>query len=1142
MLVLDDTRAKVYQGDSEFELGELASESIDSMVTDPPAGIAFMHGKTSGWDAPSTWKYPITSHGFKDDPGKFRNPAPSIGQSTRNPVCQVCHKHKRGKKRCQCEEPEFDEREHARSDRDIFIAKMTAIFKECLRVLKPGGHAAVWAIPRTAHWTAMALEEAGFEVRDCISHLKDNSAELASFFESLSPSQREMWMRAEPTNGLMLHVNGSGFPKGRNISKEIDAQYGRIRSSVKQVKQSLREKFDASGKTRTQIDKECGFRASNYLSVEDDTKRDDPWFNVLPSPEKWLVLKKVLGLEDETVSAQLDQWFKQAERELVGWKKTGPGIPFSTAGGPTELPITESQTPEGKQWKGWNVALKPSVEHWLLVRKPLCEGTIVAQVLATGTGALNIDACRVKGGAGYEEEVAKNMASFKKLHEKTPGWKNSSEFAPDVDGAMLGRWPSNLLLSHTQRVMCQPRPDLSADVKATLWAYFESEPTEELEVRQEAIPLGWRQLFLPVRIEGCKHVGTKIVRAPVINRFVDGMRPFGEGAGHKYTQTGGGVESQAVTDCKPPCPVPVLDNQSGDRKSHDTADTGGFRESMRDPSWLKSGTQPSLPPGRGDTGGASRFFPVLCAPETLDNQSGETRSAYPGNPQVASAYNARDKSDQKSPKDVIFGGKTPGKVYGDTGSVSRYFPVFSCAAGSLDDQSGERRGGGPVYTANQGKGYWAGGMTGVATPFSREADDGGASRFFPTFTCAPDTLDKQTGERTSTLTGKADPSRAHTNPGQTSKEYLWGNIGHEASTHVYADSGGGSRFFPTFSPDCALHILDMQSGDLTPHAHREGYTPRLDTGVYNPGRKGSQSVWGGVARGGASQFYPSFSPECALEVQNLQSGDLRGNTGGSGGVSSIFGGLDASKTTYKAYGDHGGAARFFPSFEPECVPSLIDAQSGETVSSPRTGDDAGTAMDKTREGWRFKRANGGFSDSGGGSRFFPSFEPDCPLNVNDVQSGVSVSRAGGVAGGEIFGSATGFVPRKGQNDSGGGGRFFPSFEPDPTLPPFYYTPKASTADRILPDGSKSPHPTVKSHALMSWLIKLVTPPGGVVLDPFSGSGSTLVSAVKLGFRAVGIEQDETYIGVIRQRLAAALAESTDNVASRAAMDLMHDIE
>lgn len=104
------------------------------------------------------------------------------------------------------------------------------------------------------------------------------------------------------------------------------------------------------------------------------------------------------------------------------------------------------------------------------------------------------------------------------------------------------------------------------------------------------------------------------------------------------------------------------------------------------------------------------------------------------------------------------------------------------------------------------------------------------------------------------------------------------------------------------------------------------------------------------------------------------------------------------------------------------------------------------------------------------------------------------------AGGEIFTSERG----QGQlhNDSGTAARF-------------YYCAKASAADRA---GSK--HPTVKPLALMSWLVKMITPPGGTVLDPFSGSGTTLLAADRAQFNAIGIEQSAEYIADIHRRLNA----------------------
>ena len=71
-------------------------------------------------------------------------------------------------------------------------------------------------------------------------------------------------------------------------------------------------------------------------------------------------------------------------------------------------------------------------------------------------------------------------------------------------------------------------------------------------------------------------------------------------------------------------------------------------------------------------------------------------------------------------------------------------------------------------------------------------------------------------------------------------------------------------------------------------------------------------------------------------------------------------------------------------------------------------------------------------------------------------------------------------------------------------------------------GRANIHPTVKSITLMSWLIKLVTPPNGLVLDPFTGSGSTGVAALRLGNRFVGFERDPDYHRIATARIERAL--------------------
>lgn len=80
---------------------------------------------------------------------------------------------------------------------------------------------------------------------------------------------------------------------------------------------------------------------------------------------------------------------------------------------------------------------------------------------------------------------------------------------------------------------------------------------------------------------------------------------------------------------------------------------------------------------------------------------------------------------------------------------------------------------------------------------------------------------------------------------------------------------------------------------------------------------------------------------------------------------------------------------------------------------------------------------------------------------------------------------------------------------------FFYSTKASKADR-----AGSTHPTIKPLALMRWLCRLVTPPGGRILDPFAGSGTTLQAAYECGFDAIGCEMEPDYCVDIINRLAA----------------------
>ena len=79
---------------------------------------------------------------------------------------------------------------------------------------------------------------------------------------------------------------------------------------------------------------------------------------------------------------------------------------------------------------------------------------------------------------------------------------------------------------------------------------------------------------------------------------------------------------------------------------------------------------------------------------------------------------------------------------------------------------------------------------------------------------------------------------------------------------------------------------------------------------------------------------------------------------------------------------------------------------------------------------------------------------------------------------------------------------------------FFYCPKANKKDR----GEGNNHPTVKPTDLMAYLCRLVTPPSGVILDPFMGSGSTGKAAVREGFSFIGIDKEEEYVAIASERL------------------------
>jgi site-specific DNA-methyltransferase (adenine-specific) len=195
------------------------------------------------------------------------------------------------------------------------IAYNTQLWRECLRVLKPGGHLLAFSGSRTYHRMAVAIEDAGFDIRDQI-----------------------MW------------VYGSGFPKSLDVSKAIDK---------------------AAGEKRKQTIEHAG--TSGSLS--------GPRINVLEKGEA----------------------------------------------------ITDA----AKQWDGWGTALKPAHEPIVLARKPL-NGTVANNVLQHGTGALNIDACRV-GTQGGTKATGNDLTI--RVGDPSQGFRRNTE----ITTLNAGRFPANFI-------------------------------------------------------------------------------------------------------------------------------------------------------------------------------------------------------------------------------------------------------------------------------------------------------------------------------------------------------------------------------------------------------------------------------------------------------------------------------------------------------------------------------------------------------------------------------------------------------------------------------------------------------------------------------------------------------------------------
>lgn len=298
-----DGKVTLYGGDNRDVLLRLPDSSIDSIVTDPPYALVSIQKRFGGANAKPT----------KDGDVYARASSGFMGKN-------------------------WDTGEVAFSE--VFWA-------ECLRVLKPGGHVVAFSGTRTYHRMAVAIEDAGFEIRDQLA-----------------------W------------AYGSGFPKSHDVSKGIDK---------------------AAGAKRTEI-----IGRSNRAIADNPTATDYVG----------------TGTFGETAEG----------REASKW-------------------VMAPATDAAREWQGWGTALKPAWEPICLARKPLSVGnasaTVAENVLEHGTGAINVDGCRV----GTEGGTAKGRSADKSQTDSVGGYLNAKAGTP-IDA---GRWPANIVHDGSDEVVsCFP--------------------------------------------------------------------------------------------------------------------------------------------------------------------------------------------------------------------------------------------------------------------------------------------------------------------------------------------------------------------------------------------------------------------------------------------------------------------------------------------------------------------------------------------------------------------------------------------------------------------------------------------------------------------------------------------------------------
>ena len=307
-------------------------------------------------------------------------------------------------------------------------------WQEVFRVLKPGAHLVAFGGTRTYHRLVCAIEDAGFEIRDRIRFEQSFDTKYGAFIDGLDDNQRGIFFEllndyADGGSELAWQF-GQGFPKSYDVSKGIDKAGG---VSPRNQAALLRERRQGAGMSRDELAAAVGCTPSSVRDWEEGRARSAggalEW--ITPSKEYREKLADLLG-------------YSQDERELIGAVTDRRGDETIIGLGHSGELRRGGITAAARQWEGWGTALKPAFEPIVLARKPLSEGTVVANVLRWGTGALNIDGCRVPTDETIK--ATRNVA----LGSSSGGVYGAATTPGVYVQKDEGRWPANIILSYPE--------------------------------------------------------------------------------------------------------------------------------------------------------------------------------------------------------------------------------------------------------------------------------------------------------------------------------------------------------------------------------------------------------------------------------------------------------------------------------------------------------------------------------------------------------------------------------------------------------------------------------------------------------------------------------------------------------------------